>query len=383
MASLKSCLENYPKFSQFHENCVNNIAELNKKGLDQLLIAPIQRIPRYVLLVREALKYVSDASSAEELRSISYEIEKVVEFLNMTKHKSEQTEMLFTIQRKVNYFPPDFLRAERNFLTKIACYMVDPVEGKISKIRLTIYLCNDMLIFAKKRSTISGHITHDFVLATKIKDVQINSTRSKKGESNYIELTRKSYYIFLFLEMFFTADIDIGNSFVTHNISDFDATLFSPKRRSHVPLSDEHGTLSSCFQFAPKNQKKLLAFIGEFTDARNQFLLKESPAKMLFKKDDYKDVFFHVYESQDQILYENRSPILILYLEDEDNLKYFSQLMSYYVAVAIVQGRSNAFRFTIATKNNQFSNLNDIFYEPGLDLKESNSFIKDFYKSSN
>lgn len=185
MASLKSCLDAYPKFSQFHENCVNNVAELNKKGLDQLLIAPIQRIPRYVLLLREALKYINDISSLEKLRSISAEIEKVVQFLNMTKHKSEQTEMLFTIQRKVNYFPPDFLRAERNFLTKIACFMVDPVEGKISKIRLTIYLCNDMLIFAKKRSSISGHITHDFVLATKIKDIQINSTRSKKGESKF------------------------------------------------------------------------------------------------------------------------------------------------------------------------------------------------------
>lgn len=184
MASLKSCLEIYPKFSQFHDNCVNNIAELNKKGLDQLLIAPIQRIPRYVLLLREALKYVSNASSADSLKKISVEIEKVVQYLNMTKHKSEQMEMLFTIQRKVNYFPPDFLKAERNFLSKIACFMVDPIDGKISKIRLTIYLCNDILIFAKKRSSISGHVTHDFVLATKIKDIQINSTRSKKGESN-------------------------------------------------------------------------------------------------------------------------------------------------------------------------------------------------------
>ena len=183
MASLKSCLEIYPKFFQFHENCVNTAVELNKKGLDQLLIAPIQRIPRYVLLLREASKYISDSASAETLKNISTEIEKVVQFMNMTKHKSEQTEMLFTIQRKVNYFPPDFLRAERNFLTKIACFMVDPVDGKVSKIRLTVYLCNDMLIFAKKRSSISGPITHDFVLATNIKDIQMNSARSKKGES--------------------------------------------------------------------------------------------------------------------------------------------------------------------------------------------------------
>lgn len=183
--------------------------------------------------------------------------------------------------------------------------------------------------------------------------------------------------------MLFTADIDMGNSFVTHNTSDFDATLFSPKRQSNIPRSEENVTLNSCFQFSPKNQKKLSAFINEFTEARNQFLLSESPAKMLYKKDDYKDVFFHVYESHDQIILESRSPILILYLEDENDLKEYSQALQNYMAVAIVQGRSNTFRFTIATKNTQFSDLHGSFYETSLDLKGANSFIKDFYKSSN
>lgn len=175
----------------------------------------------------------------------------------------------------------------------------------------------------------------------------------------------------------------MGNSFVTHNTSDFDATLFSPKRQSNIPRSEGNGTMSSCFQFSPKNQKKISAFINEFTEARNQFLLSESPAKMLFKKDDFKDVFFHVYESSDEIFWESRSPILILYLEDEDNLDKYSQLLHEYMAIAIVQGRSNNFRFTIATKSEQFSDLSDIFYETGLDLKDANLFVKDFYKSSN
>lgn len=173
----------YPKFSQFHDNCVNNIPELNKKGLDQLFIAPIQRIPRYALLLKEASKYVTDLSVLENLKIVTNEIEKVAQFLNTTKHKSEQTEMLFTIQRRVNNFPPDFLRAERTFLTKMAYYMVDPIEGKLSKTRMTIYLCNDMLIFAKKRPSHSGLITHDFILAVNIKHVQMNASRNKKGDS--------------------------------------------------------------------------------------------------------------------------------------------------------------------------------------------------------
>lgn len=183
--------------------------------------------------------------------------------------------------------------------------------------------------------------------------------------------------------MLFTADIDMGNSFVTHNTSDFDATLFSSKRRSIIPGSDENGAMSSSFQFSPKNQKKLSNFINEFTEAKNQFLLSESPAKLLFKKDDYKDIFFHVYDSQDQIPWESRSSILILYLEDENNLKDYIQSLQYYTAVAIVQGRSNNFRFTIATKNSNFSDWNVSFCETEIDLKDINSFVKDFYKSSN
>lgn len=181
--ALKSSLESNLKFSQFHDNCVNNLSELNKKGLDQIFISPIQRIPRYALLVREALKYVNDPQQSDNLKNIVDEIGKVAQFLNVTKHKSEQMEMLFTMQRKINNFPPDFLRAERTFLTKIACFTVDPADGKVSKTRLTIYLCNDMLIFAKKKANISGIITHDFILGINIKHVNICTSRNKKADS--------------------------------------------------------------------------------------------------------------------------------------------------------------------------------------------------------
>lgn len=181
---MKSCLELNPKFLQFHENCVNNISDLNKKGLDQMFIAPIQRIPRYALLLKEASKYVLDSYFVESINALSSEIAKVAQFLNTSKHKSEQTEMLFMMQRKINNFPPDFLRADRMFLSKMACFMIDSGDGKASKIRLTIYLCNDLLIFAKKRFPVSGLITHDFIFAINICHAQLNASRGKKAESN-------------------------------------------------------------------------------------------------------------------------------------------------------------------------------------------------------
>ena len=183
MESFKSCLENYPKFAQYHDDCVNNIEDLNRKGLDQLFIAPIQRIPRYNLLLKEMLKYVNDTTIYENLKSTSEEIGKVAQFLNTAKHKADQIENLFNMQRKVNNLHPDFLKPDRSFLTKIACYMIDPVEGKVSKTRLTIFLCNDIIIFAKKRSSVYGTITHDFLFSANINHIQFHVSRSKNGES--------------------------------------------------------------------------------------------------------------------------------------------------------------------------------------------------------
>lgn len=202
MSALKHCLENYPKFLQFHENNVNQVPQLNRKGLDQLFISPIQRIPRYTLLLKELSKYITDPVESDKMSRIVKEMCKMVQFLNIAKHKSEQTEMLFMMQRKVNNFPPDFLRAERVFLTKIACFMVDPNNGKTSKNRLTLYLCNDMLVFAKKRSSISGIVTHDFILATHIKNTQINISRGKKAESNRQRI--EIIYLVLFRVLLFS-----------------------------------------------------------------------------------------------------------------------------------------------------------------------------------
>lgn len=196
MSALQSALSNNSKFSKFHEDCVRKNSALSKKGLDQFFIAPIQRMPRYSLLLREVIKYVDNAALLEDLKTSFVEIEKTVQFLNTVKHKAEQTEMLFLMQRKINNFPPDFLRSERTFLSKIACFLVDSGESSESikkQVRYTMYLCNDMVLFAKKRSSSSANlITHDFIFAIGIKDIQLSISRGRKGESKQWEYLEPS-----------------------------------------------------------------------------------------------------------------------------------------------------------------------------------------------
>lgn len=185
--------------------------------------------------------------------------------------------------------------------------------------------------------------------------------------------------------MFFTAEIDLEHSNFTNNISILDSTLFSHKKRSIIPSLNEDGIVSTSFQFSPKNQKRLSGFISEFIEARNQFILSESPAKLLFKQEEKWDIFFHVYDTKKQIQSENKSQVLIAYVEDEVDLKDNYDLLSEYSAVAIVQGggRSSTFRFIIGTNRPHISGIDASFYEAGQDLADIRSFMKEFYKASN
>lgn len=179
--------------------------------------------------------------------------------------------------------------------------------------------------------------------------------------------------------MNFIAEIDMEHTNFTHNISDLDSTLFNRKKRS----ANENGLVSSSFQFSPKNQKRLSGFLIEFSESKNQFLLSESPAKLFLRQDEKRDIFFHVFDTKDQIQWENKSQILIVYVEDDLDLKEHYQFLSHYSAVAVVQGgRSNTFRYIVGTRNSHFSNLEDWSLESCPDLVDIRTFGNNFYKTS-
>jgi hypothetical protein len=110
--------------------------------------------------------------------------------------------------------------------------------------------------------------------------------------------------------------------------------------------------LRSSYQFAPKNAKRLRGFLNDFTEARNQHLLSESPALLRFKRVDDRDVHFHTFSSDDFMGWEHRSPIAIVFAEDgvNDVIERLG-LFEEYHAVAVVQSRLGGYRFCIRTKS--------------------------------
>ncbi len=368
MAALQGALNSNPKFAKYHEDCVRKNGNLNKKGLDQFFIAPIQRMPRYSLLLKEVIKYVDDEALQADLKTSFVEVEKTVQFLNTVKHKAEQTEMLFMMQRKINNFPPDFLRADRSFLSKIACFLTDSEGEGGKKVRYTLYLCNDMVLFAKKRSsnsTSSSLITHDFIFAVSIKDIQLSISRGRKGDKHL-----------------FNAEIDMEQACFTLNRADIDGSLLGLKK-SASGLLNEAAYINNHLRFLPKNQKKFAAFYNEFMEARNQFILSESPAQLLFQRDEERDMFYHLFNQGDFESWTGRSPVAVLFLEEESDELAFDAYMNYlaeYEAIAIVQARAHKYRYCIRTRDLKFTR-HETIDDSQLHLQSLSRFLSNFKRS--
>lgn len=163
------------------------------------------------------------------------------------------------------------------------------------------------------------------------------------------------------------------HTFYTSNTADLDSTF---------SIKNENVTISSNIQFLPKNQKKLSYFINEFFETRNQLLLSESPANLLFKKEDNRDLYYHIFDKDAFISWENRSQVLLVYLEGEVDLKNYSEHISQYASVILVQGRLGSFRTVILTKSQRFSMLDEECFDFECSFMNNSDFSRHLMKSS-
>ncbi len=74
--------------------------------LEDHLITPIQRIPRYILLLRDLLKYTpSTHADAPRLRDAVARMEALAGHINEMKKRSEKSVMMIMVQRIVKHCP--------------------------------------------------------------------------------------------------------------------------------------------------------------------------------------------------------------------------------------------------------------------------------------
>jgi len=132
--------------------------ECHQLDLQSFLIMPVQRVPRYSLLLRDIAKHTwSEHPDYNELNQAVKEVEQIATWLNDKKKEAEYSSKLFEITSVITKAPTslNLMEPTRRFFR----------ETQMPDHKTTIYLFNDMILTAEvkkneKTSKIHGALPH-------------------------------------------------------------------------------------------------------------------------------------------------------------------------------------------------------------------------------
>lgn len=145
----------------------------NRLGMQSYLILPIQRIPRYRLLLQDLLKQTDPShKDYQGLQKCLGEILSVAEHLNSTMKQIEASMQLLNIQSQFQNLPDNFeIQAPWRTFLKEGAFRVLPDYQPIH-----LHLFNDIIVFSKKGKSQFSFRSKAELGHTKIYDYKYNQT---------------------------------------------------------------------------------------------------------------------------------------------------------------------------------------------------------------
>jgi len=146
------------KFAVFLKE-VHELPRVNGNNLPSFLIAPVQRIPRYVLLLEEVKKYTRlDHPDRKNIEEAIVSIKKIAALVNETKGDLDRTNDVTRVYTLLEQKPAELIQPHRRLMKEGEVIMY--IEKRRNKPRY-FYLFNDILLVTKKKTfgaTIRFHI---------------------------------------------------------------------------------------------------------------------------------------------------------------------------------------------------------------------------------
>ena len=141
--------------------------ELKGRGIMTYLIMPVQRIPRYVLLLRELKKHTGEDHPEHEALCVALaKIEKIAEHVNERQREQERMSKLLDIQNRLRksdfiLFKPDRRLIKEGMIRRLKEEYVlersreEPYSSDVEE--QLFFLFNDLLLWTTKEFDIVGH----------------------------------------------------------------------------------------------------------------------------------------------------------------------------------------------------------------------------------
>lgn len=181
------------KFKKLMDDVDEKLVKVDGKRLLDYLITPVQRLPRYVLLLQELIKYSSENHPQYgEMLTTFDQIKKVAASVNEAKRSLEQKQKLMDILGKLHKVPSDFqlVAPHRSLVSEGQLTVnIESFSGKsqsLKKVKRNLYLFSDILMLTKSDNT---YLMHIGVASATVEEAQDN-------EFSFSVQSNKMYVLF-------------------------------------------------------------------------------------------------------------------------------------------------------------------------------------------
>lgn len=149
--ALHRCDKTYPRFHAFLK-ANESRPECCRQTLSELLITPVQRIPRIILLLQDLVKHTpASHSDHTPLQEAVESLKTVMNHINEDKRKTEGQMQMFEVLRDVEGCPATVLSSNRTFLRRLDLLDIgNPTKGTKGD-PLALFLFSDSMEIARRR----------------------------------------------------------------------------------------------------------------------------------------------------------------------------------------------------------------------------------------
>jgi len=167
------------KFTTFLKTviCKEKLKTGKMVELDSYLILPIQRIPRYVLLLQELVKHTwKDHADYQKLCEAWDKMQKTANYMNEKKKETENSFKVLEIKSKIDgTFEKDLTVPYRKFVAQIECNTPDK-----KKLPRTLFMFNDIMLITEPKNSESYKLLGSPILIEKVRGVNVPNCNNFK-----------------------------------------------------------------------------------------------------------------------------------------------------------------------------------------------------------
>lgn len=140
------------KFRKFLDDLKKKSHDLEHRGLEDFLIRPVQRIPRYFLLLQDLVNHTStDHPDFANLALAAQKVQAVAEYMNEKKREAENIMKVTEIQEMIEGECEPLAQPHRRFVKE--SQLQEVTNGTARKHPVVVFLFNDLMVVTRSQGS--------------------------------------------------------------------------------------------------------------------------------------------------------------------------------------------------------------------------------------